>query len=157
MVSPLPLQHANTVCYVGDFSFLPDHKVSNSIPQTNPEHSSFRSLRLPWDLDEPGERILEWRPRIGRPQAKWCNDLLKTAGKSWMRVAEDRARWREVGGLYPAVDCSGLMMIPLRLYSRFSSCCVCWQLFLRPAACLTSTLLETEILFCLKWVSWGNI
>jgi hypothetical protein len=27
MASPLPLQHANTVCYVGDFSSLPDHLV----------------------------------------------------------------------------------------------------------------------------------
>jgi hypothetical protein len=26
MASPLPLQRANTVCYVGDFSSLPDHR-----------------------------------------------------------------------------------------------------------------------------------
>jgi protoheme ferro-lyase len=25
MASPLPVQHANTVCYVGDFGFLSDH------------------------------------------------------------------------------------------------------------------------------------
>jgi hypothetical protein len=37
MASPLPLQRANTVCYVGDFSFLPDHLVSDSIPQRIPE------------------------------------------------------------------------------------------------------------------------
>jgi hypothetical protein len=35
-VSQLPLQRANTVCYVGDFSFLPDHLVSDSMPQRNP-------------------------------------------------------------------------------------------------------------------------
>jgi hypothetical protein len=32
MASPLPLQRANTVCYVGDFSSLPDHLVSDPIP-----------------------------------------------------------------------------------------------------------------------------
>jgi hypothetical protein len=41
--SPLPLQRANTVCYVGDFSSLPDHFVSDSIPQRNLGHSSFHS------------------------------------------------------------------------------------------------------------------
>jgi hypothetical protein len=41
--SPLPLQHANTVCYVGAFSSLPGHLVSDSIPQRNPEHSSSHS------------------------------------------------------------------------------------------------------------------
>jgi hypothetical protein len=35
MASPLPLQHANTVCYVGDFSSLPDHLFSDLIPQRN--------------------------------------------------------------------------------------------------------------------------
>jgi hypothetical protein len=43
MASPLPLQHANTVCYVGDFSTLPDNLVSDTIPQRNPEHSSFHT------------------------------------------------------------------------------------------------------------------
>jgi hypothetical protein len=35
MASPLPLQHANTVCYVGDFSFLLDHLVLDWIWQRN--------------------------------------------------------------------------------------------------------------------------
>jgi hypothetical protein len=43
MASPLPLHHANTVCYVGDFSSLPDYLFSDLIPQRNPEHSSFHS------------------------------------------------------------------------------------------------------------------
>jgi hypothetical protein len=43
MGSSLSLQHANTVCYVGDLSSLPDHLVSDSIPQRNPEHSFFYS------------------------------------------------------------------------------------------------------------------
>jgi hypothetical protein len=33
MTSPLALQHAYTVWYVGEFSSLPDHLVSDSIPQ----------------------------------------------------------------------------------------------------------------------------
>jgi hypothetical protein len=43
MASPLSLQHVNTVSYVGDFSSLQDHLVSNSIPQRNSEHSSFHT------------------------------------------------------------------------------------------------------------------
>jgi hypothetical protein len=53
----------------------------------------------------PSVRFLEWRPRlgkrsVGRPQGRWSDDLRKTAGRSWMRVAEDRARWREIGEAY---------------------------------------------------------
>jgi hypothetical protein len=42
------------------------------------------------------------------------DDLRRTAGRSWMRVAEDRARWREIGEAYvqqltvyysPLLDC----------------------------------------------------
>jgi hypothetical protein len=52
-----------------------------------------------------GKRVLEWRPRlgkrsVGRPQARWSDDLRGTAGGSWMRVAEDRARWRVIGEAY---------------------------------------------------------
>jgi hypothetical protein len=28
------------------------------------------------------------------------DDLRRTAGRSWMRVAEDRARWRVIGEAY---------------------------------------------------------
>jgi hypothetical protein len=52
-----------------------------------------------------GKRVLEWRPRlgkrsVGRPQARWSDDLRRTAARSWIRVAEDRARWREIGEAY---------------------------------------------------------
>jgi hypothetical protein len=45
-----------------------------------------------WD-----KRVLEWRLRLGkrsegRPQGRWSDDLRRTAGRSWIRVAEDRAR-----------------------------------------------------------------
>jgi hypothetical protein len=50
-------------------------------------------------------RVLEWRPRldkrsVGRTHAKWSDDLRKTSGRSWTRVAEDRAKWRELGEAY---------------------------------------------------------
>jgi hypothetical protein len=54
MASPLPLEHANTVCYVGDFTSLPDHLVSDSIPQKNPEHSVIHSSLRDIELgDQP--------------------------------------------------------------------------------------------------------
>jgi hypothetical protein len=51
------------------------------------------------------KRVLEWRPRldkrtVGLSQARWSDDLRGTAGRSWMRVAKDRARWREIGEAY---------------------------------------------------------
>jgi hypothetical protein len=56
------LQHTNRVCYVGDFSSLPDHLVSESIPQRNPEHSSLHislsDLKL---VDQPCREC----PRLG--------------------------------------------------------------------------------------------
>jgi hypothetical protein len=30
---------------------------------------------------------------VGRPQTRWSDDLRKTAGRSWLRIAEDRAKW----------------------------------------------------------------
>jgi hypothetical protein len=52
-----------------------------------------------------GKRVLEWRPRpskciVGRPQAKWTDDLHRTASRSWMIVAEEQAKWRELGKAY---------------------------------------------------------
>jgi hypothetical protein len=50
-----------------------------------------------------GKRVLERRPRkrsLGLLQARWSDDLRRTAGRSWMRVAEDRARWQEIGEAY---------------------------------------------------------
>ncbi|CAG9120660.1 unnamed protein product [Plutella xylostella] len=42
-----------------------------------------------------GRRVLEWRPRtgkrsVGRPPARWTDDLRRVAGSGWMRKAEDR-------------------------------------------------------------------
>jgi hypothetical protein len=52
-----------------------------------------------------GKRVLEWSPHhgkrsVGRPHATWSDDLCRTAGGSWMRVAEDQARWRLIGEAY---------------------------------------------------------
>jgi hypothetical protein len=43
-----------------------------------------------------GKRVLEWSPRLGKrsvgcAQARWSDDLRRMAGRSWMRVAEDRS------------------------------------------------------------------
>ncbi|XP_013144778.1 PREDICTED: uncharacterized protein LOC106108224 [Papilio polytes] len=52
-----------------------------------------------------GRRVLEWRPRIGRrsvgrPPARWTDDLVKVAGAHWMRAAQDRALWQSMGEAY---------------------------------------------------------
>ncbi|KPI91323.1 hypothetical protein RR46_14827 [Papilio xuthus] len=52
-----------------------------------------------------GRKVLEWRPRtgrrsVGRPPARWTDDLVKVAGASWMRVAQDRSSWRSLGEAY---------------------------------------------------------
>jgi hypothetical protein len=42
------------MCYVGDFSSLPDHLVSDSIPQRNPDHSYFHNSLSDLELvDQP--------------------------------------------------------------------------------------------------------
>lgn len=48
--------------------------------------------------DRLGNRVLVWRPCLGRrsvgqPQAKW-RDIGKVAGSSWMPRTEDQAQWR---------------------------------------------------------------
>ena len=50
-------------------------------------------------------RVLEWRPRlgkrsVGRPPARWTDDLRQVAGGGWMRIAEDRDEWRKLGEAY---------------------------------------------------------
>jgi hypothetical protein len=41
-----------------------------------------------------GKKVLEWTTRlrkcsVGRRKARWSDDLRRTTGRSWMRVAED--------------------------------------------------------------------
>lgn len=40
---------------------------------------------------------------LGRPPARWSDDLKTVAGSGWMRNAEDRMWWRALG-LCPAID-----------------------------------------------------
>jgi endonuclease/exonuclease/phosphatase family metal-dependent hydrolase len=52
-----------------------------------------------------GGKVLEWRPRtgrrsVGRPPARWTDDLVKVAGVRWMRVAQDRSLWHSLGEAY---------------------------------------------------------
>ena len=50
-------------------------------------------------------KVLEWRPRdsrrsVGRPQARWSDDIRKIAGTGWMQQAQDRERWQTMGEAY---------------------------------------------------------
>jgi hypothetical protein len=68
------------------------HRVS-TLKWQWPGHISRRSDNR-W-----GKLVLEWRPRldkrsVGRPQARWSEDLRRTVGR--MRVTEDQGKWREV-------------------------------------------------------------
>ena len=51
-----------------------------------------------------GKRVLELRPHtkrpVGRPPARWTDDLKRVAGSGWIRRAEDRVWWRELGKAY---------------------------------------------------------
>jgi hypothetical protein len=43
-----------------------------------------------------GGKVLEWQPRtgrrsVGRPPTRWTDDLVKVAGRRWMRAAQDRS------------------------------------------------------------------
>ncbi|CAH2237124.1 jg24463 [Pararge aegeria aegeria] len=43
--------------------------------------------------------ILDWQPRtghrsIGRPPARWRDDIVKAVGKNWMQLTSNRPRWR---------------------------------------------------------------
>jgi hypothetical protein len=61
----------------------------------------FRSLKWQWadhisrrTYNRWSKRVMEWRPSlgehtVGRPQARWSDDLSRTSGMSWMRLAED--------------------------------------------------------------------
>jgi hypothetical protein len=47
------------------------------------------------------KKLLIWRPReskrsVGRPQLRWRDDIVGHVGISWMRIAEDRKRWRQM-------------------------------------------------------------
>ncbi|CAH2090757.1 unnamed protein product [Euphydryas editha] len=45
------------------------------------------------------EHVLEWRQKdsVGHPLTHWTDDLCKVTGGGWMRIAENRDIWRELG------------------------------------------------------------
>jgi hypothetical protein len=64
--------------------------------------------------------VNELRPRLGKRSvgcllARWSEDLRRTAGRSWIPVAEDRARWREVGEAYVQQWTNKHMMIMIKI------------------------------------------
>lgn len=51
------------------------------------------------------KRVLDWRPRtgrrsVGRPPARWSDDIRSTAGPTWIRRARNRTEWRSIGEAY---------------------------------------------------------
>ena len=52
-----------------------------------------------------GRKVLEWRPRtgkrsVGRPPARWADDLMKATGSRWMQAAYKRSYWKSIGEAY---------------------------------------------------------
>jgi hypothetical protein len=89
-------------------------RIRNQVIRQRTKDIAHRIIMLKWQwaghisrrtANRWDKRVLEWTTRlgkrsVGRPQAWWSDDLRWTAGRSWMRVAEDRARWRAVGEAY---------------------------------------------------------
>lgn len=48
---------------------------------------------------------------VGRPSARWTDDLKRVAGSDWMAKAGYRVLRYSIEGLRPALDCKRLMMI----------------------------------------------
>jgi hypothetical protein len=44
------------------------------------------------------EYVSLWK--VGRPSARWIDDLVKVAESRWMRAAQDRSSWRTLGEAY---------------------------------------------------------
>jgi hypothetical protein len=74
------------------------HRISK-VKRQWADHISRRTIYC-W-----GKRVLEWKPYLGKRSvgplhARWSDDLHRTAGRSWMRVAEDPATWRAAREAY---------------------------------------------------------
>jgi hypothetical protein len=55
-------------------------------------------------------------------------DLRRTAGRSWMRVAEDRARWRDIGKAYVQQWTVIVMMMMMMMMMRSTADMTCGKL-----------------------------
>ncbi|GFN78976.1 endonuclease-reverse transcriptase [Plakobranchus ocellatus] len=55
------------------------------------------------------KRCTEWQPKSGkrdrgRPEARWMDDIRRTADPLWQRKAQDLRKWKTLcRGLHPAV------------------------------------------------------
>ncbi|KAI8439878.1 hypothetical protein MSG28_001344 [Choristoneura fumiferana] len=67
---------------------------------------------------------------------RWSDDLRKVAGKSWMRVSEDRAQWRAIGEAYVQHIC-WLSWCVASACCAGTLCAVLWARFLQVPALLT--------------------
>ena len=72
-----------------------------------------RVLRLKWqwaghiarDNIKWTKILLQWRPRqskrsVGRPQARWRDDIRRHAGGNWMQLAQQRSIWKRMEEAY---------------------------------------------------------
>lgn len=37
---------------------------------------------------------------VGRPQKRWADDIIEVAGKTWIKTAQDREKWKHLGEAY---------------------------------------------------------
>ncbi|CAH2232855.1 jg16616 [Pararge aegeria aegeria] len=56
-----------------------------------------------------GPKVLEWQPHngkrsVGRPPARWTDDIRRVAGSRWIQAAQNRGSWNSLRDLCPAVD-----------------------------------------------------
>ncbi|KAI8441379.1 hypothetical protein MSG28_014994 [Choristoneura fumiferana] len=73
---------------------------------------------------EVDESSIKWRPRtgkrsVGRPGARWTENLKRVAGGGWMRGAEDSVVVRHGRSLCPAGDCCRLMVMMMMTSTKF--------------------------------------
>lgn len=76
--------------------------------RTKVEDVGKRITKLKWNWaghlarredDRWTKAVSEWWPRegrrsVGRPSARWSDDIVKVSGRTWIRLAQDRDEWR---------------------------------------------------------------
>lgn len=60
--------------------------------------------------DRCSKAVTEWRPRTGRrsvarPAARWADDIVAIAGRTWMRLAQERGDWHKRREAYGPMLC----------------------------------------------------
>uniref|UniRef100_A0A2H1WV75 SFRICE_001603 n=1 Tax=Spodoptera frugiperda TaxID=7108 RepID=A0A2H1WV75_SPOFR len=75
------------------FNRLPKKEVPNST--TEVAVSWAHSAENRWPMGYKGCRVeTTYRRNVGRPPARWTDNLIKVAGRCWMQVASNRPIWK---------------------------------------------------------------